>query len=56
VVSAHIAAEPEDPSARRSDLPSGLGAIVLTALAKEPEQRPRSARAYAQMLAVAARG
>jgi serine/threonine protein kinase len=54
LVSAHLSQEPADPALLRSDLPAGVSAAVLPALAKEPEQRPRTGRAYAYMLSAAA--
>jgi beta-lactam-binding protein with PASTA domain/predicted Ser/Thr protein kinase len=40
----HLSAVPEAPSAKRPDIPHELDAIVLRALAKDPEQRYRNAR------------
>jgi serine/threonine-protein kinase len=40
----HLSAVPEPPSAKRSEIPHELDAIVLRALAKDTEQRYRSAR------------
>jgi serine/threonine-protein kinase len=40
----HLSAVPEPPSAKRPEIPKELDAIVLRALAKDPEQRYRSAR------------
>jgi eukaryotic-like serine/threonine-protein kinase len=40
----HLSAVPEPPSAKRPDIPHELDAIVLRALAKDTEQRYRSAR------------
>jgi serine/threonine protein kinase len=54
VAVAHMQEEPQDPTERRSDLPKPVGWTVLTALAKEPADRPSTATAYARMLAVAA--
>jgi len=54
-VTAHLEAEPRNPCAGRDDAPPGLSEAVLYALAKEPGERPRTARAYTLMLAVAAR-
>jgi WD40 repeat protein len=54
VVFAHLEAEPPAPSAQRPDLPAALDAVIARALAKEPEQRYRSCREFAQAgLAVA---
>jgi serine/threonine protein kinase len=52
---AHLGEDPRNPCAERDDAPSGLGAAVLTALEKEPEKRPVSARAYALSLFRASR-
>ncbi len=52
---AHLGEEPRDPCAERDDTPDGLGPAVLTALAKEPGDRPASARAYALSLFRASR-
>ncbi len=40
----HLSAIPEAPSAKRPEIPHELDAIVLRALAKDPEQRYKSAR------------
>jgi serine/threonine-protein kinase len=55
VTVAHLGTEPPDPCSARPDAPPDLGAAVIGALAKEPELRPRSARAYALALWLAAR-
>ena len=47
---AHLEEPPPDPAAKRSDVPPELGRAILTALAKEPEQRPQSAGAYVSIL------
>ena len=52
---AHLGEEPRNPCAERDDTPEGLGPVVLTALAKEPGERPASARAYALSLFRASR-
>ena len=54
VCMAHLGDEPPDPCAARDDAPPGLSAAVLSALAKEPDDRPASATAYAEMLIAAA--
>jgi serine/threonine protein kinase len=50
---AHVEREPTNPCRLRSDVPADLGWASLSALAKEPERRPTTARAYARMLEVA---
>jgi serine/threonine-protein kinase len=51
---AHLQDEPMDPCQRRSDLPPAFGKALMTALAKDRDQRPARAGEYAQMLAEAA--
>jgi serine/threonine-protein kinase len=53
---AHLQEEPPDPAAARPDLPGGVSWAVLQALRKDPSQRPATATAFANMLAVGARG
>jgi serine/threonine-protein kinase len=55
VMWAHLRDDPTDPCSRRADLPSGVGWAMMKALAKEPEERPPTATAYARMLQMAAR-
>jgi len=50
---AHLEEPPPDPCAERPELPAGLSAAILTALEKEPEQRPATASAYASLLRTA---
>jgi serine/threonine protein kinase len=50
---AHLDEPPPDPGAERSDLPAGFAAAVLSALEKDPEQRPATAGAYASLLRTA---
>jgi len=52
---AHLGDTPPDPCEQREDAPPELSQVALAALAKEPEQRPPSATAYAEMLIAAAR-
>jgi serine/threonine protein kinase len=52
---AHVAEPPPDLAEFRDDLPSGFAEAVLSALAKEPEQRPPTAGDYGQRLADALR-
>jgi serine/threonine protein kinase len=56
VLWAHLQDQPPDPCAKRTDAPPGLGPAVLTALAKDPAERPPTATAYAQAIRAAADG
>jgi serine/threonine protein kinase len=56
VLWAHLQDEPPDPVAKRTDAPPALGPAVLTALAKDPGERPPTATAYAQAIREAAGG
>jgi hypothetical protein len=51
---AHVTEPPPDLGGFRDDLPEGFAAAVLSALAKDPQERPASAAAYAERLAEAA--
>jgi serine/threonine-protein kinase len=51
---AHVGEPPPDPASFRDDLPPGFVDALLSALAKEPQQRPRSASDYGRLLAEAA--
>ena len=46
VLLAHLQQPPPDPRKLRADLPRGVAKAVLRALAKNPDQRPGSARAF----------
>jgi serine/threonine-protein kinase len=52
---AHLDQEPPDPLRNRPDLPAGLTWALRQALAKEPNDRPPTATAFANMLSVSAR-
>ena len=52
---AHLREDPPDPSAIRADLPHAFSAALLTALAKHPSRRPKTASAYARLLGAAAK-
>jgi serine/threonine-protein kinase len=52
----HLSATPEPPSEKRSEVPHELDAIVLRALAKDPEDRYQTAEGMDADLARAARG
>jgi serine/threonine-protein kinase len=52
---AHLDEQPPDPLEHRPELPSGLRWALDQALAKDPAERPPTATAFANMLAVAAR-
>ena len=47
---AHLEEPPPDPSAERPDLSPGFAAALVTALEKDPAQRPASAGAFANLL------
>jgi serine/threonine protein kinase len=50
---AHLVEPPADPRKLRPELPSDVGAAVLSALAKDPTDRPTTATAFARLLHVA---
>jgi serine/threonine protein kinase len=52
---AHLVEEPPDPRERRPELPDDVSLALLTALAKDPAERPTSATALARMLHLAHR-
>ena len=52
---AHLTEAPADPRTRRADLPEGLAQAVLTALEKEPAERPTTATALARLLMIGGR-
>jgi serine/threonine-protein kinase len=54
ILYAHLQDAPNDPCAGRDDLPDGLGAAILAAMAKEPADRPQTAAEYAQIIEAAA--
>jgi serine/threonine-protein kinase len=54
VISGHLTREPPPPREQVPDLPPALDAVVLQALAKQPEHRFRSAGVFAQALRSAA--
>jgi serine/threonine-protein kinase len=54
VISGHLTRQPQPPRERVPDLPPALDAVVLQALAKQPEHRFRSAGVFAQALRSAA--
>src|SRR5262245_30925493 len=54
VISGHLTRQPPPPRDLVPDLPSALDAVVLQALAKQPEHRFRSAGVFAQALRSAA--
>ncbi len=56
VLWAHLQEDPPDPLAERDDIPADVGWALLKALAKEPEQRPPTATAYASTVRIAAGG
>lgn len=54
VLWAQLQSDPPDPAAMIAGAPAALGPAVLSALAKEPEERPKSAGEYARLLYEAA--
>src|SRR5215218_7594036 len=54
VLWAHLQDQPADPCAKRTDAPPELGPAILSALAKDPAERPPTATAYAQAIRAAA--
>ena len=50
----HVREEPVPPSHRNPEVPAALEQIILSALAKDPEERPSSAVEYGNKLAEAA--
>jgi serine/threonine protein kinase len=56
VLWAHLQDQPPDPCAKRTDAQPELGPAILTALAKDPAERPPTATAYAQAILAAAGG
>jgi serine/threonine-protein kinase len=52
---AHVRDAPPDPKGLRDDLPENLCWGLLTALAKDPVDRPPTARAYARLLRASAK-
>jgi serine/threonine protein kinase len=56
VLWAHLQDLPPDPCAKRTDAPPELGPAIMTALAKDPAERPPTATAYAQAIRAAAGG
>jgi serine/threonine-protein kinase len=53
---AHLSEAPADPALIRRDLPPAFAAALLTALAKDPVDRPRTGTAYGFLLRAGARG
>src|SRR4051794_7470280 len=54
VMMAHLDAEPPHPSDKQAGIPREVGDAILTALAKDPADRPASASAYAEAVKAAA--
>lgn len=52
-IAGHVDAEPPDPRPEREDVPPAFATVLLLALAKDPDERPGTARSYAQLLAAA---
>jgi serine/threonine-protein kinase len=56
VCRAHLSEPPPDPRVERPSIPPPLATAILTALAKDPADRPGTGTAYALLLRAAARG
>ncbi len=56
VCRAHLEDPPPDPADRRPDLPAAFVSSLLSALAKEPADRPGTGTAYGLLLRAGARG
>jgi serine/threonine protein kinase len=52
---AHVRDEPPELSELRPDLPASVSSTVVTALAKDPAERPATATAYARLLRASAK-
>ena len=55
VVNAHLEGTPADLSERRPDVPRALAEVVAGAMAKRPDERPRTGTAFAHLLRAASR-
>ncbi|HEY5933775.1 MAG TPA: protein kinase [Kofleriaceae bacterium] len=53
IMQAHLGTEPVSPRSLRADLPDGIAAVILQALAKRPADRFASARAMAHAIRIA---
>jgi len=56
LITKHMDETPPPLIARRSDIPKSVSALVMSALAKNPEDRPRTAEAFATALRATAEG
>jgi serine/threonine-protein kinase len=54
LANAQMNLEPPDPAAQRPDVPAGMSWAILQALAKEPERRPPTGTALANLLSIGA--
>jgi serine/threonine protein kinase len=54
VLWAHLQDDPPDPCEMRSDLPRPLGAVIVQAMQKEPQDRPQTAGEFARLAKAAA--
>jgi serine/threonine-protein kinase len=52
---AHVVDEPPDPTKDRTDVPNGIGWAITQALSKDPERRPPSGIAFANLLKMGAK-
>jgi serine/threonine-protein kinase len=54
LANAHLKEAPPDPAAIRDETPPGLSWAILQALSKEPEKRPPTGTAFANLMAFGA--
>jgi eukaryotic-like serine/threonine-protein kinase len=54
LAAAHLNLEPADPTLYRDDLPSAMWWAIQQALAKDPEKRPPTGKAFANLVAIGA--
>ena len=55
LMKAHLEGTPADLSVRRPDVPRALAEVIAGAMAKRPDERPRTGTAFAHLLRAASR-